>query len=566
MSKSELQKSDIRIRIGVAMLVHNPFLEMILDQIGVDWIIKDPYVEKGDLYSCTLLNRPLTNSERSFWRSLLSKGNHTILDIGANLLDFPLQKARFTAPIENSDPFLGILCDLPLLPIPVHRTKKAQFLKQTVFLDSDTPYAWCGWLFQTPKEETSQRIQSFPVNQSSLEARWKFRNLTKASDPSESIHIVPYAHYRHLLEKILLSLHKKCDLPFVCKSVYPGKHDSVFLFRVDSDYADRENTHKLFSLLNQYEIRSTWFLHTEAHEDWIEEFSRYSNHEFAVHGHRHKRFQDAIELAQNLKKSYQVVSRISPKIKVNGYAEPFGSYHPTLQNILESFTKNLNRNGESGSHRDTVRFVYSSEFGFDTNNLPHWPLIQPGPLQIPIHPICPGSFSRTTAQEDVIKQYFRSQVNAMIRRHDPLIFYHHPLQPYEDILHNLFVYVQGLQKRGLSLGYLTFSEWAQWWIRRVQTRFSVHYCVSKAELQINSHSDVDNMPGMHLHFRVNVNENLYIVSSGEYHTGNMEAYKKLDLSIIPEVAQSEIPVNRSYRQRYHHLLNELLNKLGRSTQ
>lgn len=556
--------SESLIRIGVTLLNPDPFLEMLLDQIGVDWELHDPKKENEIYTSCVILNRTLTHEETEYWIYRYRSHFETILDTRANLFNFELKRDRFTPPISHQDFLLGDLSDLPFLPISVLKNEKAPLLEQTVYLESDNAYAWCGWFSGFPANETAQSIKSYPVESSDRRSGFGIHSLTKSLDPSESVHDIPYAHYRHLLQKILLILHEKRSLPFVCKSPYPEKSESVFLFRVDSDYSDKEHVQKLFTLLDSYRVRSTWFMHTEAHQDWIQDFERYTEHEFAIHGHRHRRFNEPTELRNNIRKAHSVLRPLFPERTVDGYAEPFGTYHNSLVEVLSEYkSPDSDLLNQAPS---PIRFLYSSEFGFDANNLPHWPLQRQGPLQIPIHPICPGSFSRTMADRDQIKTYFENQVYLALQREDPLAFYHHPMQPYDDILDHLFSVVERLTHEGAEIRNMTFSEWAKWWIKRARTSHTVLFKHKTGALHISESISHVRFSDLNLRYRVFMNGNRYIVPPGQYSKHLPKDFKRSHMHSFSDLTLATKADNRSHRQRIDHVRNQLLNHLGRLTQ
>jgi len=573
MSNASISES---IQIGVTLLKRNSFLEMLLDQVGVDWRIYDSTQNLNTQTSCVILNRSCSDKEREHWKEYLLHTNTVILDTHANLFQLPLSRSRIHPPISAKDPILGRLADLPFKPTTVATSAKAQHLSNSVYHHSRVAYSWCGWRFDPPKNECSQSIKSYPLSSREKKSSDGVTNLgssilqmlRKASDPSESIHDFPYAHYRHLLFSLLKRLHEFKNLPLVCKSPFPDYNESVFLFRVDSDYSDPPAIRDLFSLLDKHKIRSTWFLHTEAHQGHAELFKDRKSHELAVHGHRHKTYTEAKQLADNIQASIRFLNTIQTFKEQIGYAEPFGCYHRSLvQTLSARNSPHFNHPRLAEETSGPFKFLYSSEFGFDSDNLPHWPLNSNGPLQIPIHPICPGSFSRTSAQKNDIVHYFENQIDLSLMREDPLIFYHHPMQKNHEILESLFSHVRAIQQSGTKIEYLTFSEWAYWWVQRRNTRCKVTYSPSKGFITLQDTFVKDQkLDHGSLFYRVYFKGKQYLTPTGSIKISDLQPFERkstLSQAVEKSVFLTE---NRSHQQYFHHLRNELLNQIGRLLQ
>lgn len=564
MGSLKTSQIDSQVTLRVGLLCPNPFFEMLLNQIGVDWFICDSVSGQEITSSCVVLNRPLSRQESDYWKTRATEHTCLILDVYANLYEFNLHNGYYSPPISSNDPLLGTLSDLPFLAQPVFKTKNAQFLDHSVYFDPYSSYAWCGWRFRLPTSETKQSVKSFPSVYGNMHRGSGLRRFTKSPDPSESIHDLPYAHYRHLVQNLLLILHDKFSVPFVRKSAYPENDESVFLFRVDSDYSQKQHYEPLFRLLDTHQIRSTWFLHTEAHESNIEDFRAYSEHEFAVHGHRHRYLKERSSLRNNIRQSYSIVSQIRTDRTIDGYAEPFGNYHPALSDLLSEHSR-LAFGIHSDQHKN-MQFLYSSEFGFDANNLPHWPLLTQGPLQIPIHPVCPGSFTRTTASRDEMKIYFEHQMYLALKREDPLAFYHHPMQAYDDVLEHMFIILETLKERGLRFRNMTFSEWARWWTKREETTFNVLYSPLSGGILIQEFGSSSGMSAFNINYRMNHNGIEYILPPGQYSKKISDSLIRVRYHDISEPILTRMTENQSHQQKFHHLRNELLNQLGRLTQ
>ena len=55
----------------------------------------------------------------------------------------------------------------------------------------------------------------------------------------------------------------------------------IITLRIDSDFGTQESLRTLYELADSYSAILTTFLHVKAHEDWLDWFAQWSNHEHA---------------------------------------------------------------------------------------------------------------------------------------------------------------------------------------------------------------------------------------------------------------------------------------------
>lgn len=253
-----------------------------------------------------------------------------------------------------------------------------------------------------------------------------------------------------LVERALRWLHARRALPYLHRWPFPSRAPGVFAYRVDSDYGTRLQIEDLHERAARNNIPLTWFLHVAAHERWLERFAAFERDEIGLHCYRHRTFDAEPENTANIAEARALMERagLSPR----GFAAPNGFYNRGLADAL--------------AH---AGFDYSSEFSYDYDNFPSFPSIGGVPrkvLQVPVHPVCIGSLIRAKADDEMMARYFRTIIDRSLRIRRPAMLYHHPGHERWDVMEDGFRYAL---ERGLLP--LTMGSYADWWRRRLGTRF-----------------------------------------------------------------------------------------------
>ncbi len=262
--------------------------------------------------------------------------------------------------------------------------------------------------------------------------------------PDELVSNSSKGYLADLISSILKELHFQQGLPFVCKWTSP-KEQPVFAFRIDSDYGDKDSVKALNKIGAKHKIPMTWFLHVEAHEDWLSLFHEFEGQEIALHGYEHGTSTSYEHVLNNIERGVQLLkdAGFDPK----GFCAPYGIWNDTLAEVLQKF-----------------EFEYTSEFSIGYDALPFLSTFENQELeclQIPIHPICTGSLIRRKADLKQMKEYFFEVMKNKLSRFEPVLFYHHPLQPGTEIWDDVFMKVNEL-----GLTKLSFSEYSRFWKQR----------------------------------------------------------------------------------------------------
>jgi hypothetical protein len=416
-------------QIGVTR--HHQGVVTILQQLGVDWTILATHDGV-----CDVIVLPPNETDTQWIDATHS--TPTIDFSGLLALDQGYTTQSKTLQDLLDTPWLQPIWDLPFHPLTVRAYPKGQSLQKSVWIDETRNTCHIGLPFWTMSQQHTSWMATMAMESTSIPASFR---------PTERIHRTPYALIRHVLHSMLIQSCLWAGRPLMRKAYYPEGVKNIFIFRVDSDYGTKESVKSLIHTCQAYDIPATWFLHTDAHKGWLDTFVD-PGIEMAVHGVRHQSRGSTETLLRNILQAKDDIERETGFTPV-GVAMPFGRYTAQVAEVYRQCKP---------------QFEYASDFGFDSDNLPHWPNGDE-PLQVPIHPICPGSFRRTKATQHLIQQYFLNKWAKAMTREEPFIFYHHPMQDDAGVLQQLFGQVSELKSSG-SLETWTMQQWSTWWIQR----------------------------------------------------------------------------------------------------
>jgi hypothetical protein len=410
---------------------HHQGVVMILQQLGVDWTLLGTHDS-----ACDVLLLPPNETDRQWIDVARSIPTIDLSGFLASAQGFSTCSKSVKHLLDT--PWLQTLWDVPIHPLTVRTFPKGQSLQKSIWVDENRQTCHVGLPFWTTSQQHTSWMAMLPMGTSSSSTSIR---------PTERIHQTPYSLMRHVLHYVMIQACLWSGRPLLRKAYYPEGVNNIFMFRVDSDYGTQEAVQSLIDTCQTHEMPSTWFLHTEAHKGWLDLFVN-PDIEVAVHGVRHQSRGSTEALLRNILQAKADIER-ETDLKPVGVAMPFGRYNSQIAEVYRQCNH---------------LFDYASDFGFDSDNLPHWPSDHE-PLQVPIHPICPGSFRRTKATEQDIQRYFLEKWTKAMTRGEPFIFYHHPMQGDSGVLQQLFGLVSEQKSRGLVETW-TVKQWAAWWTHR----------------------------------------------------------------------------------------------------
>ncbi len=331
-----------------------------------------------------------------------------------------------------------------------------------------------------------------------LDATWNNDQFTRkrffgfGKPPLDEIVSQPDRHSLvEIIKKSLKHLHYEQNLPFVRKWTSPSKKP-VFCFRIDSDYGTKESLDEIHDIATDYDLALTWFLHVQAHENWLDHFEEYQNQEIALHGYAHKPYRKESEIIADISKGNQLLSNAGFEAK--GFCAPYGIWNVSLGKALQSFS-----------------FNYTSEFTLAYEGCPV--SIGANPIQVPVHPVCTGSMSRKGYSTKDMSSYFEAVITNKLSLFEPVLLYHHPLQPGLKAIEYIF-------KRAVDEKFenLTFNQFANFWSKRKNIAFQATF--KEDILEIESSADHNQL------FEVsNSFEGFDLIEASVFKTGKNHTFK-----------------------------------------
>jgi peptidoglycan/xylan/chitin deacetylase (PgdA/CDA1 family) len=428
--------------------------EAVLNHLGV-WFEEVIYsAEMAQRYSLIILNARSDQHQKEALRSYL-KDEGSILEIKDNLTF-----------ISKSD-------TTPSFKKTVVNDDDTNLITSTSFLDihADVRLHKQSELFEGLihfKSSRNQNIGFFGADVASLIQQTGYKRKRFYSEvgaaPDEIVNQVSKSKLLSVFNEALKELHLRQGHPYVTKWTSPTTKP-VFCFRIDSDFGDQDSIEALYKVINKHQISATWFLHVAAHEDWLDDFKKFENQEIALHGYEHGTSSSFRKTQTNIETGKEKLEAAG--FGFDGFCAPYGIWNKALNKSLT----------ESD-------FSYSSEFTFAYDGHPVQPIGKKLPLQIPIHPICTGSMRRRKYSSNDMMDYFEQVLLEKTSRFEPVLFYHHPLQPGLEVLDKVFSLVKSHQLKNL-----TFSEYAAFWKSRNTFTFEAYLDNGKVVFENSSDPD-----------------------------------------------------------------------------
>ena len=440
------------MQLKIGLLQPEPGWKLLLDQIGVWW---EPGIDFStpleEHYSLIIINGEISGTAQVKQLQSYLEGGGAVLDLGH---------------------FLNRIADFR-----VGRTFKKTFYTEALdFYTPDQPMdiyrnIWLhpegklceGAIHREKIGDGAAVFLGLEVAPLMVDERASYKEFYTSGNapPNEHVSLVSKNEIRKLVHGLMKWLHISRDIPFVHKWHLPDGANNLALFRVDTDFGTKEEIDELAELAHDHEIPVSWFLHVEAHENWLENFTHFETDELALHGYKHRATDSFKANAKNIERGLEELQKIN--VNPEGYASPYGFWNPSI-------AKAIHKHG----------FLYSSEFSYSHDTLPFYAeSYRPdyNLMQIPVHPICIGSFRRLKTGEEEITHYFLNLIERKRRQFEPVVLYHHPKDGHHKILSGLFEMINNLNFKKA-----TFYKYARWWQQRQETDFSARVIDGRTEI------------------------------------------------------------------------------------
>lgn len=443
-----------RISLTVGIVKYEPGWEIVLEQIGVSWKVIESYdASLSEQYSVIIHNAVCDTVQTTALNQFLVSGG-SILSVFGSSEQLLSIKSRTTFFDFLPPLHLGYATTTDILD--VHSYGKVLTDKHSISLHQ----LGNGTIINIP----------FDVNTLLTQTKRKRKNFYFGAQrlPNEIVSAVSKNQLRTLITSSLEYLHHCRRLPFVHKWYFPNTYPTIFTFRIDTDRGSQEEIEGLFQLSETYHIPATWFLDVKSHEQWLPYFQKFTNQETGIHCYEHTTY-DSVE---RNRKNFEQASRLMNENSLTcyGVAAPRGNWSSALGTAFEQ-----------------LQFLYSSEFSYDYDNLPSYPWLNDhfsSVVQLPVHPICPGTLRRAGYTAKQQTEYFLTVINKKIAAHEPICFFHHPTHHYNDVFEEIFKYIQEQQ-----IPAMLYRDYAEWWKRRSKSKQEVAYDTASRKIHTTGKPD-----------------------------------------------------------------------------
>lgn len=419
------------VRIHAALLRHDAAWIMMLQQSGVPWSVLDGRTAiTPSEYSVVIVN----GTERSAdVASYVQDGGAALYTTGSG-----------TAIDQRCNRRLAVRSMFPR-SVPNRRIHTVLDLHQRVMLfDEGTPAV---------VDATGHGCAGFlGIDVSAMFADRSIVRRDFPSDgarfPNERVARITKEPVRRIVLSLLEALHHRRGIPFLHSWYFPDGARSLFTFRIDSDRGTPDQVEEIRALSDRYGVPTTWFLDVKSHSTWLRRFTEFGRQETGVHCYEHEVYPGVERNAENFSRAAEAMRRAG--LSHAGVTVPTGEWNEGIGTAVER-----------------CGFTYSSEFGYDYDAFPSYPLIAGAPstvLQLPIHPVCIGSLLRARMDDEAMFRYFRGVIDRKTAAAEPVCLYHHPTHGHNGVIDRVFSYIQTL---GLPM--LSYSGYAAWWTARLRS-------------------------------------------------------------------------------------------------
>jgi hypothetical protein len=439
-------------KFEIGLTQSEPAWLQILNQERVNCQIWDHYFSE-ETPRVVIVNHPLTEKEAGGFRAFVQAGAGILTDFDnlARLVpDFkcePLEVIHYIEP--DSNPVFDSL-GLIDLELPGFGSQQANCGK----LDNESA-ALCahklgkGYVIALP----------FDLAQVLRDQRRCLKAFYHEGPelPYEETAMVSRDSVRRLCVNALRELSRQIHVPYVHLWYYPESKRAAFAFRVDSDFAGRDQIEKTVELANQHDLKFSWYVNAKAHRPLLGYFNELAGkgHDIQLHCFEHKVFDDLGENLSNIRSGLEAMK--SAGLETTGFAGPFGHWNPALNQAME----------ESG-----IR--YSSEFGLAYDDFPFFNIMDPGlskVMQIPVHPICVGRLLQARLKDQDIVDYYKNYFRTRYSGREPLFIYDHPHRIAGN--YETFDALLKIVAKASDVWQTTLTRFYQWWVERSRLEYDV---------------------------------------------------------------------------------------------
>ena len=434
----------MKLTVGITQLL--PEWKILINQIGVSYEDLHPIKPiKPDQASVIIVTEQGLQTEKDILLQYINTGGSILIE--ANIAEWLFDIKTIKSFINNIEPIKDSIFDNVIpgyiqkkLYLPrkgnMLEVKSGKKLVQVYTLGKGTAIIIPGG-FSNILLDTKARRRNFPTHALHL--------------PSERVACRSKHTIREVIQTSLEYLHYIRDLPFLYLSPFPDGKQSIFNFRVDTDFASEKEIDSLYQTCLTHNISATWFVETKSAINRMEQFAGMQNQEIGLHCYNHKVTNQHNSIKLDVNKGINILNKAN--IHYYGYAAPYGEWNIPLAKVIEQ-----------------ADFIYSSEFTLDYDNLPYYPYFKgafSSVLQVPVHPISLGILKNARHNKDDIINYYTNVIQDRIDHNLPVFIYDHPSIGNVNSINWLLQYIHEIDIPIYSLG-----DYANWWKKRLNIKWT----------------------------------------------------------------------------------------------
>jgi peptidoglycan/xylan/chitin deacetylase (PgdA/CDA1 family) len=291
-------------------------------------------------------------------------------------------------------------------------------------------------------------IASLPWNLTEWKHEMTYRPYYSHSSEKHFYEIGPrvdWAAFRRTLKEILLLVCTKLKCSLYAKQHF-AKGKKFFSVRIDADGFSQKSTDACLEIANQKGLTFDWFIDVGSWSGNYSQLKKLSDHgqSIGLHDFYHMTYRKYRNNLWNMQKGSNLLTKACGRAPT-GIVSPFGYYFNSYQQAIKD-----------------LKFSFSSEFGYDTDNLPSHPHNNVQyPLQIPVHPGSIGTLQKAGFTDSEIIEHLYETALRQCSLDGFVVLYDHPIGRLEHYSQAYSSMIEDLVNKGLNLA--TMTEISTFW-------------------------------------------------------------------------------------------------------
>lgn len=446
------------IKIGLSK--NDPYWESILSQEGVPFEVVSKNLKD---YPLIIVNETLDSGDKSIFFDYLERGG-LVLSF-TNFFENKTRAKWISSFVPKDNIFFN---DIALVS-----------LNCRIYPIKDKSYENVGnVVFFKDVDKGKLILLSFNISEILNNVEYSPAPLFTPSGPIfQILPKVSRGSIRKLIRNCLIQLLNHVGLPYVRLSNFPQGYTSVFIFRIDADNYNERDFYETMKILRRNKTKTTYFINQRSYAKNLQDLRELKNYNFEIQSHMNKHcvYNSINKNYDNLHQSIEFLKEFNP----TAFVAPFGIFNKSLLSAAEK-----------------LGMKYSSEFSYDFDNIPSFPIINgrvSKVLQMPIHPICLESFIEAGRNDKDMIDHFDYLIKKLVHERMPILLYGHPTRVFKNYSTYFDVFEQILDKVNEIEGIWkpTFTEFYKWWMYRLNFSYSIHFDKNNIIVKYEKKSDVD---------------------------------------------------------------------------